>query len=412
MRFVLTAALKDIRRRLADPAALAMWMGLPVVIGGLMSLLSSGNGPALKAHLLVVDEDQSFLSGLVLSGGRQGQLGEMLEIEVVKAAEGRAKIDAGDASALLTIPKGFQEGVLRDQPVALALVTNPAQRILPGIIEAGLNMLVEAAFYVQRLFGPEVRRIADTIGRPAGPSDDTVATVSTAFNQRLRQLQDTLVPPVLSLEAATKTAPDNATAGDFWSLFLPGLLFMSLLFTAQGMSLDIWTEKTSGTLRRTLSTPQGAAALLGGKLVAGLGIMAAAVLATLILGVTMFHIPIARAPIAFVWATFAGGALLCYFVFIQVHATSMRGGQLLSTMVVFPLMMMGGSFFPFEAMPAWMANIGRWTPNGLAVANVKQILFGRLDPGTLAVSALAIGALAALAFIFGVRRLRGTFATS
>jgi ABC-type multidrug transport system permease subunit len=410
MRFVLTAALKDIRRRLADPAALAMWLGLPVVIGALMSLLSSGGGPVLKAHLLLVDEDQSLLSRLVASGGSQGKLGDMLEVETVTAAEGRRKIDAGDASALFTIPKGFQEDVLRDKPVALALVTNPAQRILPGIIEEGLKMLVEAAFYVQRLFGPELRTVMDTGGGRAEPSDDQVATISRAFNQRLRLLQDTLVPPVLSLEAKTTTT--TAPAADFWSLFLPGLLFMSLLFTAQGMSMDVWTEKTSGTLRRTLSTPQGAGAFLAGKLVAGLAIMAAAVLGTLILGVTMFHIPIARAPVAFVWATFAGGALFCYFVCIQLFATSMRGGQLLSTMIVFPLMMMGGSFFPFEVMPAWMAAIGRWTPNGLAVAHVKQILFGRLDLGALGIAAAAIGLLAVLAFFTGVRRLRGAFAVS
>jgi len=131
-----------------------------------------------------------------------------------------------------------------------------------------------------------------------------------------------------------------------------------------------------------------------------------------VLGMTMFHIPMARAPIALVWATFAGGALFCYFVCIQLFATSMRGGQFLSTMVVFPLMMIGGSFFPFEAMPAWMANIGRWTPNGLAVTNVKQILFGRLDLAALIVGATVIGGAAVLAFLVGVRRLRGTFAVN
>ena len=50
-------------------------------------------------------------------------------------------------------------------------------------------------------------------------------------------------------------------------------------------------------------------------------------------------------------------------------------------MIVFPLIMIGGSFFPFEVMPAWMARIGRWTPNGLASRNVKQILFGQPRSG-------------------------------
>ena len=411
MRFVLTAAMKDIRRRLADPAALVMWVGLPIVIGGLMSLLSSGNGPTLKARLLVVDEDRTLISGLVASAGQQGQLAEMLQVEKVDAAEGRRKIDAGDASALLTIPKGFQDAVLNDRPVTLSLVKNPAQTILPGIIEEALRMLVEAAFYVQRLFGPALRSISTTASGETAPSDDTVAAISRMFNQRLHALETTLVPPVVSLETkAIKTDP--AATEDFWSLFLPGLLFMALMFAAQGMSLDLWMEKTSGTLRRTLSTPQYAAAFLGGKLVAATVVMTCAVTAALILAVALFHVPVARAPIALVWAVYAGGALFCYLVLFQSISGSMRGGQLLSNLLVFPLIMVGGSFFPFEVMPAWMARIGRWTPNGLGVAHLKQILFGRLDPAALALAAAAIGVPAVLAFFLCVRRLRGPFATS
>jgi hypothetical protein len=45
--FVLIAAIKDLRRRFADPAALLIWIGLPVVVGALMSLVSGGgSGPA------------------------------------------------------------------------------------------------------------------------------------------------------------------------------------------------------------------------------------------------------------------------------------------------------------------------------------------------------------------------------
>jgi len=187
---------------------------------------------------------------------------------------------------------------------------------------------------------------------------------------------------------------------------------MSLMFTAQGMSLDIWIEKTSGTLRRLLSTPQRVASFLMGKLVASVTIMALAVVVALGLGVVMFGVPMARAPLALVWAAFAGAALFSYLVLIQVLSTSTRGGQFLSSMIVFPLIMIGGSFFPFEVMPAWMARIGRWTPNGLAVAKIKEILFGHPEPGALAVAAVALGVPAAVAFWLAVRRLRGQFAVS
>ena len=107
MRFVLTSALKDLRRRLADPAALLMWMGLPIVIGGLLSLINGGSGPAPKAQLLVVDEDQSLVSRLMIGGSRQGQLAEFLDVEVVTAAAGRARIDKADGDRAPHDPEGI-----------------------------------------------------------------------------------------------------------------------------------------------------------------------------------------------------------------------------------------------------------------------------------------------------------------
>jgi hypothetical protein len=59
-----------------------------------------------------------------------------------------------------------------------------------------------------------------------------------------------------------------------------------------------------------------------------------------------------------------------------------------------------------------MARIGRWTPNGLGVVQLKEILSGHPDPARLAVAAVAIGAPAALALWIAARRLRGQFAVS
>jgi len=71
-----------------------------------------------------------------------------------------------------------------------------------------------------------------------------------------------------------------------------------------------------------------------------------------------------------------------------------------------PLMMLGGSFFPFEAMPAWMAAAGRWTPNGLGVATLKELLYGNVSVTALGIGVLGIGIPATLAFVGAWRRLR------
>lgn len=411
MRFVAIATLKDLRRRLADPAALAMWLGLPVVIGSLMALIGGSGGAPPKARLLLVDLDQTFVSRLVGMAGGSSQLSQFIEMETVTEEEGRRRIDDGEANALLILPKGFQDGVLREQPAQLQLIKNPSQRIMPGIIEEGMQIVVEAAFYAQRLFGEPLRQIADSAtGATGPPADAMVAAISQSINQRMRQLGTTFSTPALTLD----TGPAQATAEsfNFGAMFMPGLLFMAVMFTAQGISNDIWIEKTNGTLRRTLSAPQGAGAFLAGKIAAGVAVMAIATLLALALGIAGFGVPIARAPLALLWASFSGAAILCMMTGLQLISTSARGGQLLSTMVVFPLIMIGGSFFPFETMPAWMAGIGRWTPNGLAVLETKKILFGALEPGALAMAAVGVGVPALLIFFLSVKRLKGAFATS
>ncbi len=411
MGFLAASIWKDLRRRLADPAAQLVWIGLPIVFGGLMSFVVGNGGPAPKAHVLVVDDDRSLLSGLVSSAGRQGQLGEFLEIENVTAEAGHEKIQAGQASALLIIPKGFQDGVLREQPSELTLITNPAQRILPRIIEDGLRMAIEAAFYLQRIFGASIRDIlADSTSTTGFPTDDRVAGISRRINQTLQQLEGTLVPPAITVETRTETSPTSNF--QFGPMFMPGLLFMSLLLVSQSISADIWIEKEKGTLRRAISTPRPLFVLLAGKIASAAALMLLVAIVAVAIGVIAFDVALTRVPGAIAWAAFAGTALVCYFLFLQMLGSTQRGANMLTTMVVFPAMMIGGAFFPFEIMPAGMAAIGRALPNGMAVTQTKALMFGQPEPGALLVAVLVIGGLAIAAFLGSIRRLRGRFLTS
>lgn len=420
VRFFLASAAKDLRRRLADPAALLIWVGIPLTIGVLMSLIGGGGAPP-TAHVLVADEDGTFLSGLVAGAGGSDALGDVLEMEEVGLAEGRRRIEAGDATALLVLPEGFSDAVLREEPAELLLVTNPSQQILPSIAEGAVQMLAEAAFYARRLLGPELRTVAGgpagggggagAGGRRAAFGDSLVASISVGINHKVETVASTLFPPAITVERAGAGGEGGAAGAgsgggpDIGLLFLPGLLFMSLLFVAQGLSDDLWAERESGTLRRLLTSPRPTWVFLAGKLAAGAGVAAGITAVGLAVALGMFGIAPARAPLAFVWCTFAGTALLAYFLLLQLAATSRRGGNIVGTVIVFPLIMIGGSFFPFESMPGWMRAVGRWTPNGQAVLRLKEILTGTPEAGTLAVAALAIGIPAVLACVIALRRL-------
>lgn len=411
MDFFLTSTIKDLRRRLADRVALLIWLGIPMALGGMLSLIAD-DGATPTALVFVADEDATLLSGLIAgsAGGiGAGALGPIELEQVDSREEGRGRIDAGEGSALLVIPAGFSDAIVYGEPAELVLVKNPSQQILPQIAEQAAEMLVEAAFYAHRLLGDELQTIA------AGPAagafsipDAAVASIGVSVNQKVENLAEMLFPPVIQLE---QDAGEESGGGlGFWTLFLPGLLFMALLFIASGMADDIWEERERGTLRRVLTTPRAPAAFLSAKLAAGTVLVTAVAAVTLGLLVFAFGIPAGRFPLALLWCAFAGTALIAFFFLIQLFAGSRRGANILTTMIVFPLMMIGGSFFPFETMPTWMRAIGRWTPNGQAVVRLKEMLMGDPRTDTVLIATAAIGLPAALALWVAIRRLRGGFA--
>ena len=413
MRYLFVAAAKDIRRRLADPAAFAFWIGLPLLLGGLLSFINDDNAAPPRATVLVVDEDDTFSSGLLLTALERAPT---LELRTVTLDEGRRRIDDGDATALLVVPKGFEQAVLDASSASssspsqaeLTLVTNPAQQILPNIVEETLEIVVEGVFYVQQIFGSALRRLADAQSGP--PSDVDVATMAVEINREVASLQNVLFPPAIALTVARAAPEHDAPSLSLGQLFLPGMLFMSLLFIAGGMAGDIWEEQQMGTLKRALATPQSAHRLLGGKLVAGIVMMTAIGFVALAAGSLLFDVAWWRLPAALAWCVFTGGALLALMTPLNMLASSQRAADMLSSTIIFPLMMLGGSFFPFEYMPAWMAAIGRWTPNGLGVARMKDLLYGDVALAPIATAALGIGVPAAAAFLFSARKLRRRFA--
>ena len=193
-------------------------------------------------------------------------------------------------------------------------------------------------------------------------------------------------------------------------MFLPGLLFMSLLFVAQGIAEDLWVEHDSGTLRRVLVAPRRASAFLLGKLVAGLAVVGAILLIGLSLAALVYGIAWPSALGAWAWGLLSGFLFLLVLYVAYLFASSRRVASVLASMVIFPMMMLGGAFFPFEAMPAWMAAAGRLTPNGWALVQFKSILAGTPDALRLATTAAGLGVGCLALFFVALRRLRGRFA--
>lgn len=407
MEFILATARKDLLRRLRDPLGLIVWMGIPLFIVSILFLVFGRGGGSPRGLLLVADEDQSLGSSLVGGAFTQGPLAEMLTVERVEQAAGRARMASGDASALLIIPKGFGAAAFRNQSTKLTLIVNPSQRILPRIIEETLSLVAEAAFYLQEIAAEPLRAIEEASQGSMTVSDDTVARISILFNKTLAQLQPLLQRPVIELE--TNVVQTEAPPFNFAAAFFRAMLFMSLLFSAQGLGEDIWVERRLGTLRRVAVTPRPLRSVLAGKVLAATALIGAIVAVAFAAGL-LFGLEIRNPVPAALWVMFSGSGLYLMMLTVQLLATAQRTGNVLTSTVVFPFALLGGSFFPFEAMPAGLAAIGRWTPNGWSVTVLKTITDGAAPLTDLLLPALLLAAWIAVFFVLACWRLRAVAA--
>jgi ABC-type multidrug transport system permease subunit len=410
MRFVSTTFRKDWRRRWRNPLEILVWVGIPLVVGLLIALAFGGRrGPNPKAHVLVADRDDSFLSHLLVGALSQEAAGGFIRAESADEAAGRARMENGEATAMLVIPEGFSRAVLLEEPAALTLVTNPSQTILPGMVEESLSILADGTFYLHRLIGEDLRPLAN--GPPPGADlfdDETIAGLGARMNRLAADLKGFLSPPLLRLDASV----DRKEAGEvpLALLFLPSILFMALLFMAQGMSDDLWEERNRRTLRRVVCSPQSLTAFLAGKAATAAALCFVVSSAALGAGYAYLRLDPGTLPAAVLWATLSGTMLAAGMTALQLFAPSQRAGNIVSLALVFPLMMAGGSFFPFEAMPKWMAAIGTRTPNGWALRHLNELLTGRAVAADLLGPAVLVSAAVAILLWISSKRLRGGFA--
>jgi ABC-type multidrug transport system permease subunit len=117
-------------------------------------------------------------------------------------------------------------------------------------------------------------------------------------------------------------------------------------------------------------------------------------------------VPVASVPLATLWLVLSGVAFYLFLVTIAVHASGQRAANVIGNLVVFPLSLVGGSFFPFEMMPGWMASIGRLTPNGWAITKFKAFVAGSAHIQEFLIGGAWMAAVGSLLFFLTLRRLR------
>jgi ABC-2 type transport system permease protein len=156
--------------------------------------------------------------------------------------------------------------------------------------------------------------------------------------------------------------------------------------------------------------PAGIRPFLAGKLAATLAVLLVAIGITFAAERLVFGTPMRACALAVAWSACAGVVLYGGLLVVQLAVASQRTASTVSGMVMVPLAMLGGCFFPLEFMPENFARFATYTPNGWMLIQLRSILSTRVAAAILARDFALLAAAGALLFELAGRLLNRRFA--
>jgi len=215
-------------------------------------------------------------------------------------------------------------------------------------------------------------------------------------SDRLRAITS-LVQPVLFLfvlgTGLSRLASRGLPVGvDFKTFIYPGVLAMSVLFTAIFSAASIVWDREFGFLREMLVAPVRRWAIVVGKCFGGATVATfQGIIFLALAGVA--HVPYDPALLLIL----IGELLLLSFtltafgVMMAARIKQIQAFMALTQMFVLPLFFLSGALYPLYGLPAWLTVLTRLDPLTYIVAPMRHAVFSHLSVNPLAVQELSPG---------------------
>jgi ABC-2 type transport system permease protein len=172
---------------------------------------------------------------------------------------------------------------------------------------------------------------------------------------------------------------DTGGAVDFRTFLYPGVLAMSVLFTAAFSGISLVWDREFGFLREMLVAPVSTAAILVGKCLGG------ATTATLQSVVLLVLAGVVGVPYAlglflvFLLCLFLGALMLTAMgVLLSVRVRQIQSAMPLSQLIIMPMMFLSAALFPLANLPGWLEVATKLNPLTYAVQPMRSAVFDQL----------------------------------
>lgn len=205
--------------------------------------------------------------------------------------------------------------------------------------------------------------------------------VKRFFRDRGRIIGATAQPALFLFVLGTGLSSALRFIGGGGSTFLdfiyPGIIGMTVLFTATFSALSIVWDREFGFLKEVLVAPISRTAIVLGKacggstqaMLQGLIMLAFAP----ILGVRLNLVNVIELILLMILMSFA---LTSFGILIGARMKSMHGFQMVMNFFLMPMFFLSGAMFPLRNLPTWMDSLVRINPLAYGVDAMRYVLIG------------------------------------
>jgi len=214
------------------------------------------------------------------------------------------------------------------------------------------------------------------------------------LRNRLRLITSFVQPVLFLLVLGTGMASLVASSGgvNFKTFIFPGILAMTVLFTALFSAISIVWDREFGFLREMLVAPVRRWAIVLGKCCGG---TTTAVIQGAVMLLLAGLVGVPYAP--FLFLTLLGEMILLAFaltafgVLVASRMSQIESFQAVIQFLVMPMFFLSGAIFPPSGLPEWLAVLTKLDPLSYAVDPMRRAVFAHVHTSAALAARLNAG---------------------
>ena len=199
---------------------------------------------------------------------------------------------------------------------------------------------------------------------------------------------------------------ERAGEGSYVDFLVPGIVAMSILFTAMFSGIEVLWDRQFGFLKETMVAPVPRWKIMLGRTLGGATMASIQGLIVLCISFAIGFRPASylTALISFVFIFLIAFTFTAFGTSIAAKMTDMQAFPIIMNFIIMPLFFLSGALFPLKDAPPVLTTISRFNPLTYGVDGLRAALSGAshfpvmLDIAVMAGVALAIGLIGTYLF--------------